>query len=73
MTSGRHVQHLTAAQRTARFVVALALLVYEATIYDGQPRWVLVVIYGAMMGLPLANLADDLRVWDEAKSGKEGE
>lgn len=57
----------TAAQRSARFFVALALLVYEATWYDGEPRWLLIVAYGAMMGLPLANLADDMRTAKESE------
>lgn len=47
--------------RTLRFVVALALIVYEAVLYDGPPRWVLLGVYLTMMGLPIAEWGDDLR------------
>lgn len=50
------------AQRTVRFLVALALLVYEAVWYQGDVvRWHLIVLYGTMLGLPLAELGDEIR------------
>ena len=50
------------AQRSIRFLVALGLLIYEATWYDGgDVRWHLILIYGTMMGLPLAELGDEVR------------
>lgn len=50
------------AQRTVRFVVALGLLIYEAAVYAGDDiRWHLIVVYAAMMGLPIAELGDELR------------
>lgn len=50
-----------AVQRTFRFVVALGLVTYEAILHDGEPRWLLVMLYATMMGLPLAELGDDFR------------
>lgn len=50
-----------AAERAIRFFVGLGLLIYEAGFYPGAPRPVLVVVYGGMMGLSLANVADDVR------------
>jgi hypothetical protein len=49
------------AQRTVRFFVALGLLIYEAVIYQGAARWHLLLLYGTMMGLPIAELGDQLR------------
>ena len=49
-----------ATQRSARFLVALGLIVYEATVRQGEPRWLLLALYGTMMGLPLAERADEL-------------
>jgi hypothetical protein len=49
------------AERAIRFLVGLGLLIYEAAFYPGAPRPVLVVLYGGMMGLSLANVADDVR------------
>lgn len=48
-------------QRTVRFVVALVLVIYEATIYDGEPRWLLLGVYLTMMGLPIAEWGDEVR------------
>jgi len=50
-----------ASQRSLRFLVALGLLIYEAIGHDGEPRWLLIAIYGTMMGLPLAEYGDELR------------
>lgn len=50
-----------AMERAIRFFVGLGLLIYEAAFYPGAPRPVLVVLYGGMMGLSLANVADDVR------------
>lgn len=50
-----------AAQRTVRFVVALVLVIYEATIYPGDPRWLLLGVYLTMMGLPVAEWGDEIR------------
>jgi hypothetical protein len=49
------------AQRTVRFFVALGLLIYEAVLYHGAVRWHLLLLYGTMMGLPIAELGDQLR------------
>jgi hypothetical protein len=49
------------AQRTVRFFVALGLLIYEATIHAGEARWHLLLLYGTMMGLPIAELGDQVR------------
>lgn len=35
------------------FVVATALLVYEAVGRDGEPRWALLVVYAGILGVPL--------------------
>lgn len=49
-------------QRSVRFAVALALLIYEALWYQGDVvRWHLIVLYATMMGLPLAELGDEIR------------
>lgn len=48
-------------QRSILFVAGLGLLVHEAVIRSGEPRWSLLVVYAGMMGLPLALHADDLR------------
>jgi hypothetical protein len=62
--------HLGAnAQRTARFIVALALIIYEATIYHGEARWHLILVYGTMMGLPLAELGDEVRRRTQPREG----
>jgi hypothetical protein len=50
-----------ARQRSLRFVVALGLVIYEAVIYQGPPRWVLLGVYLTMMGLPIAEWGDELR------------
>lgn len=50
-----------AVQRTVRFVVAVGLVVYEATIHPGEPRLLLLGVYLTMMGLPVAEGADALR------------
>lgn len=50
------------AQRSIRFTVALGLLIYEAVGYSGDTvRWHLIVLYATMMGLPLAEIGDELR------------
>lgn len=61
------------AQRTARFIVGLGLIVYEAVWYPGEPRWLLIVAYSAMMGLPLANIADEVRTGMRRGSDPEAE
>jgi hypothetical protein len=48
-------------ERAIRFLAGLGLLIYEAAFYPGAARPVLVVLYGGMMGLSLANVADDVR------------
>lgn len=50
-----------AVQRTLRFLVALALVIYEATLYHGTPRWLLLGVYLTMMGLPIAERVDEVR------------
>lgn len=61
-TKGRERGASSAAlQRAARFVVALVLIVYEAVIYEGEPRWLLLAVYLTMMGLPVAEAGDELR------------
>lgn len=50
-----------AAQRSVRFAVATGLVIYEAVFFDGEPRWVLLAVYLTMMGLPIAERADELR------------
>ena len=57
-------------QRTVRFLVALGLLIYEATIHQGEARWHLLLLYGTMMGLPIAELGDQVR--RRAQGGDDG-
>lgn len=57
----------TSAQRTIRFLVGLGLVIYEAVIRVGETRWPFLVFYAGMMGMPLAERADDLR---RAASGR---
>ena len=67
MTAKRPPLTWTGTQRGIRFAVGLSLLIYEALLIE-SPRWELLVVYTAMMGLPLTNLADDLRVWRKASA-----
>lgn len=61
MTGRRNTSISAATQRSVRFFVALGLLIYEAVLFEGEPRWLLIAIYGTMMGLPLAEFGDEVR------------
>lgn len=50
-----------ATQRSVRFVAALALLTFEAVAHHDNPQWLLIAIYGTMMGLPIAEFGDEVR------------
>jgi hypothetical protein len=60
-SGGRSFVLPAAVQRTVRFVVALGLIIYEAVIYEGSPRLLLLGVYLTMMGLPVAEWGDELR------------
>lgn len=60
-TSRRTPEIPVALQRSILFLVGLGLLIYEAVMHVGEPRWPLLVVYAGMMGMPLALKADDLR------------
>lgn len=48
-------------QRTLQFLVGLGLVIYEAVIREGETRWPFLVFYAGMMGMPLAERADEMR------------
>lgn len=48
-------------ERTLRFLGGLGLVVYEAVVREGEPRWPLLLLYSLMMGSPLVNRADEIR------------
>lgn len=62
-----------ATQRSMRFMVALGLLIYEAVVREGPTRWEFLVVYCGMMGLSIANRADDLRRMAIDQSGESAE
>lgn len=43
---------------TVLFFAGLGLIGYEALLYDGEPRWGLLMIYAGMVGLPAFIRAD---------------
>lgn len=59
------------AQKGILFIVGLSLLVYEALLHGGEPRWHLLMVYAGMMGFPLAVRADEIRA-DEREHQDEG-
>lgn len=55
---------------SAIWVVALALIVYEA-LTQSSPRETLIILYGTMLGLPFALRADDARQALRRRQGKD--
>lgn len=51
----------TAVQRSVRFVVGIAGVIFELAIRHGEPRWQALAVCTAFAGLPIANLGDDVR------------
>jgi hypothetical protein len=43
---------MTKWRDAAIWVVALGLIIYEAVIYQGDPRFALLTLYAGMLGLP---------------------
>lgn len=50
------------------FSVGLVLVINEAAIRHGEPREVLIILYAAMMGLPLVFQGDE---WRRRRNGKD--
>ncbi len=48
-------------QRSILFLAGLGLLIFEAAVRVGEPRWPLLVVYAGMMGSPLSLRADDIK------------
>lgn len=44
---------------TVLFFAGLGLIFYEALLYDGEPRWGLLMIYAGMVGLPAIIRTDE--------------
>lgn len=57
--ASRFIKNLT--RDLAMFAVGLGLVIYEAVLREGDPREVLIILYAAMMGLPLVFQGDEFR------------
>ena len=55
--------------RYAVALTALGLIIYEAVLYRGEPRWSLLVVYTAMLGIPTLMVRDSQHHDDDPPPG----